>query len=33
MRCESVSKRHGPSSDCGWRRRPLRMEGSCEYIS
>jgi hypothetical protein len=23
---------HGASSCCGWRRRPLDMEDSCEYI-
>jgi len=27
----SRSPRHGASSDCGWRRRPQGMEGSCLY--
>jgi hypothetical protein len=27
-----LSPLHGASSDCGWRRRPPDMEGSCEYI-
>jgi hypothetical protein len=27
------SPRHGASLDCGWRRRPPVMEGSCEYLS
>jgi len=29
---ESVSQRHGASSDCGWRRRPPDMKGSCEFM-
>jgi hypothetical protein len=28
----SLSPRHSVSSDCGWRRRPPDIEGSCEYI-
>jgi hypothetical protein len=28
----SLSPQHGVSSGCRWRIRPLRMEGSCEYI-
>jgi hypothetical protein len=28
----SLSRRHGTSSGCGWRRRPPNTEGRCEYI-
>jgi hypothetical protein len=27
-----LSTRHGVSSRSGWRKRPLDVEGSCEYI-
>jgi len=32
MLCRSLSPRRGPSSDCGWRRRPPDMKDSCKYI-
>jgi hypothetical protein len=28
----SLLPRHGASSDCGWRRRPLDLEGGCDII-
>jgi hypothetical protein len=27
----SMLTRHGPSSGCGWWRRPPNVEGGCEY--